>query len=88
MLQIKPHTIDLVGDFDISNATPVREVFDAVQAAVRIDLSQTTFIDASILSEFARLAARISPHKATLVGLSPHVRRILDVVDFHSILDY
>jgi anti-anti-sigma regulatory factor len=88
MLQISRHRLDLVGEFDFCNAASVRDALGTAETPIKIDLSRVTFIDASTLSEFARLALRISPHKATLIAVPPHVRRILDIVHFHNILDY
>lgn len=80
--------ITLSGELDLNDRLAVREILKNASGSVAIDLSEMRYIDAAILGEFARLAKRIAPLKPKLIAVPPHVRRILDIVEFQNILDY
>ena len=82
-------TITLVGEFDLSNAPDLvrrfDELADAGVARVIIDMTETSFIDSTVLGAFG-LAYRRGLH-LTIRGASDAVRRHLDSSGLAAIFD-
>ena len=82
-------TITLVGEFDLSNAPDLLarfdELADAGASRIQIDMTQTSFIDSTVLGAFG-LAYRRGLH-LTIRGASDVVRRQLDASGLAAIFD-
>jgi anti-sigma B factor antagonist len=82
-------TITLVGEFDLSNAPDLVRRFDELADAsvprVIIDMTETSFIDSTVLGAFG-LAYRRGLH-LTIRGASDVVRRHLDSSGLAAIFD-
>jgi len=81
------HEIRLAGDYDLSRKDEVSTLFNALDGdgAVVIDMTDVTYIDSSILNEFAVLRLRDENRSITLRRVSKSVRRILQIVSFDRI---
>ncbi len=75
--------IALSGELDIAATASVRACVDAAagRRAVVLDLSGATFVDSSMLKELLRANAELERYETKLVlaGLTPTVRRVLDL---------
>ena len=82
-------TITLVGEFDLSNAPDLVRHFDGLAdagiARVIVDMSETSFIDSTVLGAFG-LAYRRGLH-LTIRGAGDVVRRQLDASGLAAIFD-
>ena len=81
--------IAMVGEFDLSNAASLVEMFDELGDAgfvkVIVDMSNTSFIDSTVLGAFG-LAYKRGLHLA-IRGASAVVLRQLDVSGLRAIFD-
>jgi anti-sigma B factor antagonist len=83
----------LCGDFDISSKAALSRALDSTgdgAAAVTIDLSETTFLDASTLAVLAKLQRQRQERGASavrVVGPNPHVRKILSITKLDRVFD-
>ncbi len=80
-----PPVVVLSGELDGSSALRVRDALAAVPQGGTVDLRAVRYLDASVLSEFARLARRIGTMQATLVVASPQIRRVFTLVRFDEL---
>ena len=82
-------TITLVGEFDLSNAPDLLARFDELAesgvARIHVDMTQTSFIDSTVLGAFG-LAYRRGLH-LTIRGASDVVQRQLDASGLAAIFD-
>jgi HptB-dependent secretion and biofilm anti anti-sigma factor len=83
--------IELQGEFDLSDCDRLRDAFSTVASAnlIVIDLQKTTYVDSSALKclfdlrrDTQRRGARL-----VLVGLTPLVKRILEICRFDQLFD-
>jgi anti-anti-sigma regulatory factor len=72
-----PRLLQLVGELDFSVAPALRLLLETLPPHCEIDLSAVRFLDAGIVTEFVRLAKRVAPERVTLVGVRPHIRRLI-----------
>ena len=82
-------TLSLVGEFDLSNAPELVILFDEFadrgETRVVVDMSETSFIDSTVLGAFG-LAYRRGLH-LTIRGAADVVRRQLDASGLAPIFD-
>jgi len=82
-------TLALVGEFDLSNAPDLVILFDEFadrgETRVVVDMSETSFIDSTVLGAFG-LAYRRGLH-LTIRGAGDVVRRQLDASGLAAIFD-
>ncbi len=50
-------------------------------------MSAVRLVDSSVLNELARVAKRAGRHGVKLIVTSPHVRKVLDIVQFERLFD-
>jgi anti-anti-sigma regulatory factor len=77
----------MVGELDFSIADDVRSLLEQNYALAYIDLSDVRFVDASIINELVRWARRLKPKRATLIGASAHVQRLLALLKLTAFFD-
>jgi anti-sigma B factor antagonist len=83
----------VVGEVDSGSAAELTAAFDAELVAgartIRLDLSDTSFVDSSGLVVLLDLRAAVASHSAhlTLVHPSRAVRRVLEVSELSSVFD-
>jgi anti-sigma B factor antagonist len=83
----------VVGEVDSGTAAELTAAFDAELVAgatsIRLDLSQTSFVDSSGLVVLLDLRAAVAERSArlTLVRPSRAVRRVLEVTELASVFD-
>ena len=77
----------LEGEYDLTRRDEVAALFNALDGDgdVVIDMTNVTYLDSTVLRELASLRLRNANRAITLMGLSPHIRHILTVVDFDKI---
>jgi anti-anti-sigma factor len=80
--------IRLEGEYDLTRKDELAALFSALDGdePVVIEMANVTYMDSSVLHELAALRLRNENQTITLTGVSPHVRRLLDVVNFDRIL--
>lgn len=85
----KPNRIELEGEYDLSRKEELDSLFATLTTdrPATIDLSRVTYIDSTALHEFARLHVRLKGQPITLSGVSPAVRRILNIVKFDQLFN-
>ena len=77
-------------EFDICNTSQLSAALDQSVGyrTITIDLAQTTFIDASILGVFVRLADRCRKHNAgqvRIVNANGHLRKLFSICELESV---
>ncbi|MBV8067782.1 MAG: STAS domain-containing protein [Candidatus Eremiobacteraeota bacterium] len=79
----------LDGEYDLARKDEVAKLFDSLDGdgPVIIDLAKVTYMDSTVLHELAALRLKSDGRSITLVGVNPHLRRVLDVVNFDRIFD-
>jgi anti-anti-sigma factor len=75
-------TIAFIGELDMVRRPHLRDTLASIDGPIVFELSGVRYLDSSALTEFARYARRISPRRAVLAGMQPHVRRVLQIVCF------
>lgn len=83
----------LRGDFGRSDALRLFELLalDAARRNLTVDLAQTTYIDASILGVFARIAKRrrdLRVPQLRVVNTPEHIRALFSMCEFEEMLDF
>ena len=76
--------IVLVGDLDFSNVPEVRRTLEEAGTDSIIDVPRVSYIDAGIINEFVRFAKRTRPQVITLRGASPHIRRLIALLNLET----
>src|SRR3954451_10132728 len=87
MVEVEGNVVRISGEVDMANALQVRQAIeDAAQAglAIVVDLTHTTFIDSSGLSELVRPLH--DGHLVSIRGANPLVRRMLDLTGIDVVL--
>jgi anti-anti-sigma factor len=80
--------VQLAGEYDLARRDEVAAQFGALDgSAVRIDFSEVTYIDSTILHELAQLRVRDEQRSITLTGVNSHIRHIFDIVKFDELFD-
>lgn len=81
------HRIKLEGELDIARKDELKRLFDAIQrdGPLTIDLQQVTYADSTFLHHLASLAFRFQEVPITLLGATPGLRRIFDVMQFDKL---
>jgi anti-anti-sigma factor len=74
--RLGPDTLALSGDLDFASFDPLSAALDDVPGAVRLDLSGLTFMDSTGLGLILQ-RRKVGP--VTLVGTSPHIRRMIEL---------
>lgn len=77
--------ISLTGEIDIYTAPEACRILDAIDGPAVIDLSGVSLLTAAGLSELVRVAKRVGCGTVTLFAARPHVRRVLDLVEFERL---
>jgi anti-anti-sigma factor len=81
----RPHggsIIAFVGELDLVRRPYLRQTLGLLEGPIVFELSGVRYVDSSALNEFALYARRITPARAVLAGMQPHVRRVLQIVRF------
>jgi anti-anti-sigma factor len=87
-----PLVFALRGDFDISCKQALSRILEssADEGEVTIDLSKTTFLDASTLAILAKLQRQRGEKNAStlrVIGANPHIRKILSITKLDQVFD-
>ncbi len=77
----------LSSELDLYDAPRVRDALDALQGPGVVDMSAVRRVGSSVLNELARVAKRAGRHRVELIVTSPHVRKVLDIVQFGRLFD-
>jgi anti-sigma B factor antagonist len=84
--------IVLSGELDLAAAPLLRARFDdaASGRGLVLDLAKTTFIDSAVLKELLRARAELAAGDVGLVlaGVSPSVRRLLDLTRTYELFEH
>jgi anti-anti-sigma factor len=97
VIRVLPETDGIVavcldGDFDLSNAAALSEQVERAQENgndLILDLSQTTFIDSSIIHVLFDAARAVEGRNQTVIlqlGTVPIVERALEIADIERVL--
>jgi anti-anti-sigma factor len=78
------HRIELAGELDLSRQGELKRLFDPLQkdGPLTIDLRQVTYADSTFLHVLASLALRFQEVPITLLGATPALRRLFEIVQF------
>lgn len=80
--------VRLVGEYDVARREEVAAQFRAVDGApLRIDFSEVTYIDSTILHELAQLRLRDEHRPISLTGVNRQIKRIFDIVKFGELFE-
>jgi anti-anti-sigma factor len=81
--------IELNGEYDLSTKEDVASLFRSLRAdgPVVIDMTKVTYVDSSFLHELAGLHSRFTPHSVTLLGVSGHLQRVFDILNFDRLFE-
>lgn len=81
--------IKLEGEYDLTRKDEVAALFAAIDGGdpIVIDMTGVTYIDSTILYQFAALKSRQNGNTIRLTGLNPHIRRVLRIVKFDELFD-
>jgi anti-sigma B factor antagonist len=74
--RLGPETLALSGDLDFASFDQLSDALDGVPGAVTLDLSGLTFMDSTGLRLILK---RLREGPVTLVGTSPHIRRMIEL---------
>ena len=90
-IPLGPTVIALVGEFDIADKQRLADAFEvaAQDPAVILDLSQTTFIDTTVLVELLKLrsAMAVGPGKLLVGQPTGSVWRVFDITQMGSVFE-
>lgn len=78
----------IVGGLDFSVASELRTLFETLPPKSQIDLTDVSYVDASVIGEFVRLAKRLTPNRVELVGANPLIRRLMTLLHLNEIITY
>lgn len=94
MNELSPDVARVVmqGEFDVSDADRLTALFRPAQVAdsVTVDMSDTTYIDSSVLVCLIRLKKQLLKRGAGmihLIGVRPSVRRLFEICDLEGEFD-
>ena len=76
-------TVRLSGELDMASAPTLEQVLDGLTGPVRFDCTDLAFVDSSGLAIFSRVDRNGG---ATLFGLRPNVRRVLEVAGLGNLI--
>ncbi len=81
------HRIELAGELDLSRKGELKRLFDPLQkdGPLTIDLRQVTYADSTFLHLLASLAVRFQGAPITLLGATPPLRRLFEIVRFDKL---
>ena len=80
------------GDFDLTDSDRLAALFQPAQIAdnVVVDMSETTYIDSSVLVRLIRLKKHLLTHGGGaihLIGVQPGVRRLFELCDLEGFFE-
>jgi anti-anti-sigma factor len=83
----KPQRIELFGEYDINRRSEVVLLFESLTAEgpVEVDMTRVTYVDSTFLHALTALHFRFKPWGVTLAGVSPQIRRVLQMMDFEKL---
>jgi anti-anti-sigma factor len=81
--------VRLEGEWDLARKDEIAALFGAVdgESPLTIDMTGVTYIDTSVLEELVKLRNRHKDIAIALTGVSPHVRRVFEIVSFGKLFD-
>lgn len=89
--QVDAFIISLVGEFDIAERARLLDAFAIATSAavVVIDLKKTRYLDSTVLECIVALRRAITERGArlVLVGLSPDIRRLLEICGLERLFE-
>lgn len=74
--------VSLVGDLDCFNIGLVRDALAPIHGEAIVDLTGVRLLGAAAMTELVRASKRAGPGQIVLVVSSPHIRGVLDLVEF------
>ncbi len=77
--------VSLEGELDYFNVGAVCEALAPIHGKAVIDLTCVRLLGAAVMTELIRAAKRAAPDQIVLVVPSPHIRRILRLVEFDRV---
>lgn len=89
--ELDAFVISLVGEFDIAERARLLDAFAIVTTAavVVIDLAETRYLDSTVIECIVALKHAVAERGArlVLVGLSPDIRRIVEICNLERLLE-
>lgn len=84
---VTAHSIELVGDYDLSRKAELESLFDSLSAdgPATIDLTRVDYVDSTFRHVLATLHFRLGGYGVTLIGASDSIRRLLGIVRFDQL---
>ena len=81
--------IRLEGEYDLTRKDEVAALFTTIGGIgpIVIDMTDVSYIDSTILLQFAALKSRKNGRSIKLVGLNSHIRRIFTIVKFDELFE-
>ncbi len=81
------HRIELAGELDLSRKDELKRLFDPLEkdGPLTIDLRRVTYADSTLLHLLASLALRFQEVPITLLGATPALRRLFEIVQFDKL---
>jgi anti-anti-sigma factor len=76
-------TVRLSGELDMATAPTLEQALDGVTGLIQFDCTDLSFVDSSGLAIFSRVERNGG---ATLFGLRPNVRRVLEVAGLGNLI--
>jgi len=76
-------TVFLSGELDLASAPTLDRVLDGVTGRIRFDCAELEFLDSSGMAVFARVERNGG---ATLRGVRPNVRRVLEIAGMDCLI--
>lgn len=82
---VAPMVVVLPEELDIYTEPAVRRALEPVDGPCVVDMTRVRYIDASAIGHLVRLAKRIGAGSGVLVVPSPHVRKVLGIVQLDAL---
>ncbi len=81
------HRIELAGELDLSRKSELKRLFEPLQkdGPLTIDLRHVTYADSTFLHLLASLAVRFQEVPITLLGATPPLRRLFEILQFDKL---
>jgi anti-anti-sigma factor len=79
--------IELKGEYDLSRKAELASVFASIGGddPLVIDMANVSYLDSTMLNELSSLRLQHRDRQITLVGVTPNLRRILEIANFERL---
>jgi anti-anti-sigma factor len=84
---LEERRIELEGEYDLSRKAELASLFASVDGndPLVIDMAKVSYLDSTMLNELSLLRLQQRDRQITLAGLSPNLRRILEIANFERL---